>query len=185
MTNQRAELFDLIRRRSFRRGRFTLSSGAVSEMYFNLKPTMLDPRGAFLSAEAFLDVLTEERAQYAGGLEMGAVPMLGSLAALGEMRGRPVRTFFVRKTPKAHGTKELVEGLAPGETLEGARTVIVDDVATTGASILKAADAAREAGAVVECALVLIDRAEGATEALAGARIRLRAIFQGPEFLKG
>lgn len=179
------ELFALIRQRSFRRGHFTLSSGAQSEMYFNLKPAMLDPRGAYLCAAAFLKVIAAEKVAYVGGLEMGAVPMLGSLAALSGMQGHPVRTFFVRKTPKAHGTKELIEGLAPGETLSGARVMIVDDVATTGNSILEAAGAARDAGAAVESALVLIDREEGARENLARAGIRLLSVFRGPEFLKG
>lgn len=184
-TAERRELFDLIASRSFRRGLFTLSSGRQSEMYFNLKPTMLDPRGARLCAGAFLDIIAAEKCAFAGGLEMGAVPMLGSLAALSDMRGRPVRTFFVRKTPKEHGTKELVEGLAPGETLAGARAMIVDDVATSGQSILKAAGAAREAGAIVDCALVLVDREEGAREFLAGENIRLLSVFRGREFLDG
>lgn len=178
------ELFEIIRRRSFRQGQFTLSSGRQSQMYFNLKPTMLDPRGAYLCAAAFLKIIVAEKAEFAGGLEMGAVPMLGSLAALSEREGRPVRTFFVRKKPKAHGTKELIEGLAPGETLEGAHTIIVDDVATTGNSLLDAARAAREAGAVVDAALVLVDREEGARETLAEADIRLLSVFRGPEFLK-
>jgi orotate phosphoribosyltransferase len=181
---EKHELFELIKRRSFRRGQFTLSSGAPSEMYFNLKPAMLDPRGARLCATAFLEILAGENAAYAGGLEMGAVPMLGSLAALSDMRGHPVRTFFVRKAPKGHGTRELIEGLAPGETLAGARAAIVDDVATTGGSVLKAARAAREAGATVECALVLVDREEGAREALAPENIRLLCVFRGREFLE-
>ncbi len=177
-------LFALIRRRSFRRGHFVLSSGRESEMYFNLKPTMLDPRGAYLSATAFLKFIGAENIAFAGGLEMGAVPMLGSLAALSEMRGHPVRTFFVRKRPKTHGTKELIEGLASDETLSGARVMIIDDVATTGNSALEAARVAREAGAHVDCALVLVDREEGAREMLAQEGIRLLAVLRGPDFLK-
>jgi orotate phosphoribosyltransferase len=178
------ELFELVRRRSFRRGHFILSSGAESEMYFNLKPTMLDPRGAYLCAAAFLKFIVAEKVTFAGGLEMGAVPMLGSLAALSEMQRHPVRTFFVRKKPKAHGTKELIEGLATDETLSGAQVMIVDDVATTGNSALQAAQVAREAGAIVDCALVLVDREEGAREMLAKEGIRLLSVLRGPEFLK-
>jgi orotate phosphoribosyltransferase len=183
-TPEEQELFELIRQRSFRRGHFILSSGAESEMYFNLKPTMLDPRGAYLCAAAFLKIIVAEKIAFAGGLEMGAVPMLGSLAALSEMQGHPVRTFFVRKKPKTHGTKELIEGLAPDETLSGARVMIVDDVATTGNSALIAAQAARETGATVDCALVLVDREEGAREMLAQEGIHLLSILRGPAFLK-
>ena len=183
-TPEDQELFELIRRRSFRRGHFVLSSGRESEMYFNLKPTMLDPRGAFLCAAAFLKIIAAEKVAFTGGLEMGAVPMLGSLAALSEMQGHPVRTFFVRKKPKTHGTQELIEGLASDETLAGARVMIVDDVATTGNSALLAAQAARKLGAIVDCALVLVDRDEGAREMLAQEGIRLLSILRGPDFLK-
>lgn len=176
------ELFRLIEARSFRRGHVILSSRARSQMYFNLKPTMLHPRGAYLSAEAFLTLIRPEKVRFAGGLEMGAVPMLGSLAALSEMHGAPLGTFFVRKKPKAHGTKELIEGLGPDETLAGARVMIVDDVATTGNSILEAANAARDAGADVDCALVLVDREEGAHENLGALGIRLMSVFRGRSF---
>jgi orotate phosphoribosyltransferase len=183
-TAEEEELFELIRRRSFRRGHFVLSSGRESEMYFNLKPTMLDPRGAWLSAMAFLKMIAAENVAYVGGLEMGAVPMLGSLAAISEMLGHPVPTFFVRKKPKMHGTQELIEGLGPDETLAAERVMIIDDVATTGNSALQAAQVAREAGATVDCALVIVDREEGAREMLAQEGIRLLSILRGPEFLK-
>lgn len=183
-TIEEQELFELIRRRSFRRGHFILSSGRESEMYFNLKPTMLDPRGAWLCASAFLKFIVAEKVAFAGGLEMGAVPMLGSLAALSEMQGHPVRTFFVRKKPKTHGTQELIEGLAPDETLNGSHVMIIDDVATTGNSALQAAQVAREAGATVDRALVIVDRQEGAREMLAGEGIRLLSVLRGPDFLK-
>jgi len=178
-----SELFELIRDRSFRRGKFTLASGRESEMYFNLKPTMMFPRGARLAAGAFLECIRAEGVDLVGGLEMGAVPLMGSLAAISEMEGRPVRTFFVRKKPKQHGTRELIEGLGPGETLSGSRALILDDVATTGGSILDAARAARDAGASVNAGLVLVDREEGAADNLEREGIRLLSIFRGREFL--
>ena len=182
-SDEERELFELIRDRSFRRGKFTLASGRESEMYFNLKPTMMFPSGAHLAASAFLERIRAEGVGLVGGLEMGAVPLMGSLAAISEMEGRPVRTFFVRKKPKQHGTRELIEGLGPGETLSGSRALILDDVATTGGSILDAARAAREAGASVDAGLVLIDREEGAAESLEREGIRLLSIFRGQEFL--
>lgn len=180
---ERAELFALVRDRSFRRGKFTLASGRESELYFNLKPTMMDPRGAYLGARAFLDLIHAEGAGVVGGLEMGAVPIIGAVAAISEAQGQPVRTFFVRKKAKAYGTQDVVEGLGPGETLAGQRVVIADDVATTGGSILVAVEAARAAGAVVEAALVMVDRDEGAAEALSGHGLRLLSVFKGGEFL--
>ena len=176
-------LRDVIRRRSYRRGKFKLASGAESEFYFNLKPTMMSPEGAYLSARALLKRIREENIDYAGGLEMGAVPVIACIAALSREDGRPVKTFFVRKKPKDHGTQDLLEGLAPGETLSGQCVMIIDDVATSGGSILKAAEAARAAGAIVATALVIIDREEGATEALQKAGIRLLSVLRTKDFL--
>ena len=175
------ELLALIRARSLRFGKFTLASGRESDMYVNLKPTMMDPRGARLCAEAFL-ARVPDGIDYVGGLEMGAVPVIAALAALSDLEGRPVRTFFVRKSAKDHGTREMVEGLATGESLEGKRVLVVDDVATTGGSILKAVEAARSVGAKVADALVIIDRQEGGTEALAAEGIRLASVFTGDDF---
>jgi orotate phosphoribosyltransferase len=172
-----------VRSRSFRSGEFTLSSGLKSNLYFNLKPTMMFPRGAYLSARAFLDVIYEEGAEYVGGLEMGAVPIIGALAAIGEAEGRPVGTFFVRKAPKAHGTRETIEGLGPDESLSGKHVMMLDDVATTGGSIMVAINAARAAGARVDTALVLVDRGEGAEDFLAERGVRLLSVFHGRQFI--
>lgn len=177
----KAELIEIVRKRSFRRGQFTLASGATSEFYFNLKPTMMDPRGAYLSATLFLDVLHEEGAEFVGGLEMGVVPLFGAIAAIGEAEGRPVGTFFVRKKPKDHGTQDLIEGLPFGETLSGKKVMAADDVATSGGSVIKAIEAARAQGAVIVSALVLLDREEGGTEALAAQGVTLRSILKASE----
>jgi orotate phosphoribosyltransferase len=177
-----SRLLEVIRSRSFRRGHFRLSSGAESNFYFNLKPTMMSPEGAHLAARVLLARIWEEKAEYVGGLEMGAVPIIGAVAALSHAEGRPVRTFFVRKRQKEHGTMDVVEGLASDESLHGARVMIVDDVATSGGSILKAAEAARAAGAVVESALVIVDRQEGAAEALQKAGIRLLSVLRASDF---
>jgi orotate phosphoribosyltransferase len=179
---EEAELRDLIRARSFRLGKFKLSSGAESDLYFNLKPTMMHPRGAHLCARAFLARVLPEKVDYVGGPAMGAVPVISALAAVSDAAGTPVRTFFVRGEAKQHGTRDVVEGLGPGESLYGARVLIADDVATSGGSILKAVRASREAGATVEVALVLIDREEGAEQMLAEKGVRLLSVFKGAEF---
>ena len=176
-----SELKALIRERSLRIGRFTLASGRESDLYLNLKPTMMDPRGARLCAEAFLARIPPG-ADYVGGLEMGAVPVISALAAVSDLAGTPVRTFFVRKSAKDHGTREVIEGLTGDESLAGKRCLMVDDVATTGGSVLKSIEAARAAGAIVEDALVIIDRQEGGTESLAAAGVKLHSVFVGDDF---
>jgi orotate phosphoribosyltransferase len=178
-----AELLELIRTRSFKRGLFKLASGAESDRYFNLKPTMMHPRGAYLAARAFIDRIAPEGVDYVGGLEMGAVPLIGAVAALSEAEGHPVKTFFARKAAKGHGTKETVEGLGPNDSLNGVRVLVLDDVATSGGSILKTVEIVRDLGAVVEAALVLLDREEGAEAMLANQGVRLLSVFKAPAFL--
>jgi orotate phosphoribosyltransferase len=180
----RARLAEIIRKRSFGRGEITLASGRKSDFYFNLKPTMLDPEGAALLAELTFDALKDDRLDYVGGLEMGAVPLAGALAQLSWLKNRPIAAFFVRKRPKEHGARLAVEGLAKGETLQGKRVVIVEDVTTTGGSAVKALDAVREAGGEVVLVYTMVDREEGATETFAQAGVTFRALYKASEFLK-
>lgn len=168
--------------RTFKRGAFTLVSGRTSRIYFNVKATMMHPEGAALCARGLLVELRSIPVDYVGGLEMGAVPLLGAVAAMSYEAGDPIPSFFVRKSPKFHGTQVLIEGLDDvggdaRETLAGKRVVLIDDVATSGMSILKAADRIAEAGGVMSHAIVILDREEGAAEALAARGIELRALF--------
>ena len=181
----RARLFDIIQSRSFGRGEITLASGRKSDFYFNLKPTMLDPEGAALLAELTLDALRDDKLDYIGGLEMGAVPLAGSIAQLSWLKNDPIAAFFVRKKPKEHGAKLSIEGLMAGETLAGKRVVIVEDVTTTGGSAIKALEAVRDAGGDVVLVYTIVDREEGATENFTQAGVPFRSLYKASEFLKG
>ena len=143
----------------------------------------MQPEGSYLAARGLLALATDARPDYAGGLEMGAVPILGAIAALSHLAGRPVATFFVRKSPKDHGTRLAIEGLTDGETLSGRRVLMVDDVTTTGGSTMKAIEAARSEGAIVEEAVSLLDRGEGAVENFAAIGVRLRSVLSAADFV--
>ena len=181
--DERQNLFEIIRRRAFRQGgAFKLASGSTSTIYFNLKPAMLDPQGARLIGAALAAKAAELRADYVGGLEMGAVPLVAAATAMSAVAGWPVRAIFVRKAAKEHGTQSLIEGLAEGESLGGKSVAVVEDVTTTGGSALKAIAALREAGASVEHVVTIVDREEGAAGAVAQASIILHALFRKSEF---
>jgi len=181
--HNRARLVDIIKARSFSSGTgVKLVSGRTSSFYFNMKPTMLHPEGASLIAEAILDALGGDKADYIGGLEMGAVPIATAVTAASHARGRPLPAFFVRKAAKDHGAQKLVEGLAPGESLAGKRVVIVEDVTTTGGSSMKAIEAVRREGAQVARVITIVDRSEGATAAFAAARLPFTAILTIEDF---
>jgi orotate phosphoribosyltransferase len=180
----RARLADIIAKRSFGRGQITLASGRKSDFYFNLKPTMLDPEGAALLAELTYEALKDDGLDYVGGLEMGAVPIAGALAQLSWLKGHPIPAFFVRKKPKEHGARLAVEGLAPGESLQGKRVVIVEDVTTTGGSAVKAVEAVRDSGGEVVLVFTMVDRQEGAVDTFREAGIPFRSLYTAAEFLK-
>ncbi|MCA1749598.1 MAG: orotate phosphoribosyltransferase [Parasphingopyxis sp.] len=180
-----SELFALVKERSFRTGDFTLASGKKSNLYFNMKPTMMNARGAELTARAFLDIMRELDIEIVSGLEMGAVPIIGSMAALSSVDERPIIATFVRKSAKKHGTKDLIEGLGPDQSLRGRNVLVVDDVATSGGSILTAIKAVREAGGIVDYAACVVDRDEGASKLLAGHGVELRGVLHARAFIDG
>ena len=175
----REALRTLLATRTLKRGDFLLVSGKRSRIYFNMKATMMTPEGAAQCARGLLSVLQGLDADYVAGLEMGAVPLLGGIAALSWDVGRPIGAVFVRKAAKAHGTSLMVEGLddSGGETLQGKHVVLIDDVATSGGSILKAAEQIEAAGGIMKDAIVILDREQGADANLKERGITLHALF--------
>lgn len=175
----RKRLFNLLKVLSFRRGAVTLASGRKSDFYFDTKPTMLDPEGAGLLAELILNELEGVKADCVGGIEMGAVPLIGPVVMKSPEFGRRLSGFVVRKTVKDHGTKKLIEG----SSIDGKDVVILEDVTTSGGSALLAVKAAREAGAKVTLVLSILDRGEGAAELYEAEGIPFKSLFRAAEFL--
>ncbi|HEY2585529.1 MAG TPA: orotate phosphoribosyltransferase, partial [Tepidisphaeraceae bacterium] len=149
------ELAILLEQQSLRRGHFILASGKSSTYYVDGKLTAMHPQGALLIAKAILSEIAALRVDAVGGMDMGATPIVGAVAAISETIGRPLPVFVVRKDVKKHGTMKEIEGPIPARP---SKVVIVDDVVTTGDSILKAVDAVQEAGHEVILAISLLDR---------------------------
>jgi orotate phosphoribosyltransferase len=179
----RSRLIEIVRSRSFSTGGETkLVSGRSTNFYFNMKPSMLHPESAHLIATLILEALQGARVDYIGGLEMGAVPLATGVCLLSHGQGRPIGAFFVRKQAKEHGARKLVEGLAPGETLRAKRVVILEDVTTTGGSSMKAIEAVRAEGAIVERAITVVDRLEGAADTFKAAGVPFQALLTAADF---
>lgn len=180
----RAQMFELIRTRSFGRGKITLASGRESDFYFDLRPTTMHPVGAAILGEMIVDALDGLNIDYVGGLEMGAVPIAAAAAVASHRHGRDIGAFFVRKKAKDHGAKKLVEGLAKDESLRGKRVAVLEDVTTTGGSALQAVEAVAAEGGDVVLILSIVDRQEGAAETFAERGLKFRPLFTADEFLK-
>ncbi len=182
-SSARRRLIEVVRARSFSSGGETkLVSGRTSSFYFNMKPTMLDAEGAHLIATLILDALEGSKVDLIGGLEMGAVPLATAVAVASHARGWPLQAFFVRKQAKEHGAKKLVEGLAPKESLAGKRVVILEDVTTTGGSAMKAIEAVKAEGAIVDRVVTVVDRLEGAANSFRAAGVPFTAILTAADF---
>jgi len=139
-------------------GGFKLASGATSPFYVDCRVLMAHPGPRHLVAQLAFGQLKPLEFDCIGGLEIGAIAIATAIAdeAYRASPRREWRTFVVRKQPKDHGLGKLIEGaVKPGD-----RAVIVDDVLTSGGSIIKAVKAARDAGLKVEQALVIVDRKE-------------------------
>jgi orotate phosphoribosyltransferase len=180
----RDELFELIRTRSFGRGKIMLASGRESDFYFDLRPTTIHPAGATCVGELICDMLEGANVEFVGGLEAGAIPIATAVAIASHRRGGNLQAFFVRKKVKDHGAKKMIEGLPKGESLKGKNVVIVEDATTTGGSSMQAVNVLREEGANIVCVLTIVDRLEGAKENFAAEGLELRALFTADEFLK-
>src|SRR5262249_61938933 len=166
----KTRLIEIVTARSFSSGAETrLVSGRSTSFYFDMKPSMLHPESAHLIAQLTLEALKATHVEFVGGLEIGAVPLATAVAVLSQGRGRPIGAFFVRKQAKEHGARKLVEGLAPGETLRGKHVVVLEDVTTTGGSSMRAIDAVKPEGAIIERGITVVDRPEAPAQRLTAA----------------
>lgn len=157
----KSALKSLLVERSLIVGPITLSNGSESDHYFDCKRVTLTSEGASLVGDAFLDVIQglQEQPTAIGGLTHGADPIIGAVMLKAKERGLKIDGFYVRKEPKKHGTKNLIEN-APNP---GSRVIIVDDVVTAGGSVLQAIKGAKAAGCKIVAAITLVDRLEGGT----------------------
>jgi orotate phosphoribosyltransferase len=154
------ELVDMLCRKSFqysKEPKFRLVSGRMSRFYVNCKPTTLHPRGMQLVGHLMFDVLKDFDIVGVGGLTFGADPIAMAASYTSQLKDHPLYAFSIRKTRKDHGIIRWVEG----DVHAGDRVAIIDDVATTGGSTVRAVERAREEGLDVVRAVVLVDRQEG------------------------
>lgn len=174
-------LHDLINEHSLQIGDFILSSGRRSKFLFQLRQTTLFPEAAALIGEIIIEYMQRMNLKCVGGMETGAIPLVSTLSPLSYQKGWPVRAFFVRKKPKEHGARELIDG----HVSDGEEVLMVDDVSTTGNSMFDALAGLRTKfpRCYVRKALVVIDRQEGAAEVLlAREGIQLVSIFKKSDF---
>ncbi|RNJ27434.1 orotate phosphoribosyltransferase [Halosegnis longus] len=153
-------------------GEFELSHGGTSEYYVDKYLFETDPHCLRLIAEAFAERLDGTRL---AGVALGAVPLV---AATSVETDTPY--VIVRKKAKEYGTGNQIEGRFE----DGEEVVVLEDIATTGQSAVDAVEALRDAGAVVNRVLVVVDREEGGRENLAEHDVEMEALVTASELLE-
>jgi orotate phosphoribosyltransferase len=169
--NDRADLLAAIKANAVVHGDFVLSSGQHASWYVDLRKILLNGRIAPLAGRVMLSLTWDLAYEAVGGLTLGADPVATAMMHAAARRGTPVDAFVVRKEAKEHGTQRRIEG----PDVAGRRVLAVEDTSTTGASVLTAVDALREAGADVVGVAVLIER--GAADRVAEYGLPYRAAY--------
>lgn len=158
---------------ALRFGNFTLASGRQSSYYVDIKQASSRPdilRHIALGLKGRVG-----DAEVLAGVELGAVPILVALAL---ESGLPFA--IIRKQAKAHGTGNRIEGVS----VEDRRVLLVEDVCTSGKSVLEGVKVLRAAGAVVDRVECVVDRGEGARQALAAEKVVLGSLVSAQDLLQ-
>jgi len=171
--SDRERLLNLLQTKALEIRKVTLSSGRVSDYYIDCKRVTLSPEGAYLTAKLMLEII-EENVSAVSGLTLGADPIVASIAVLSHIQGRNLPAMIVRKKPKKHGTMSFIEGpILEKDT----KVAVVDDVVTSGSSLLKSIERLVAAGFQPVQVLAVLDRQEGGREVIEAIGYKLKSIF--------
>ncbi len=157
----------------FLEGDFTLSSGKKSNYYINMKKAITEPEILSTISKLITSKLDLDETDKVAGPALGAVPIATAVSLESKL---PL--LMIRKEKKGYGTSKLIEG----ELNEGDNVIVVEDVSTTGGSLLKAIKAINENGGNVTRAFVVVDRQEGAIEAFEKEGVKLEPLISVDEF---
>jgi len=138
-------------------GKFRLTSGLESPIYIDLRVAISHPSIYKQLVNAMVNLLNNRDVDLIAGIETASIPWASMIAyELGK------GLVYVRKEAKEHGTSRLVEG----DLKPGARVIVIDDVVTTGSSIVRAIRILREQGGSVIGAAAFVDREQGGLEVI-------------------
>ena len=167
-------LIDLLKENEvFLKGDFTLSSGKKSDYYINMKKAITDPEILSTIAKLITEKIACDDVDKVAGPALGAVPIATAVSLESKL---PL--LMIRKEKKGYGTSKLIEG----ELNSGDNVIVVEDVTTTGGSLLKAINAIKENGGNVTRAFVVVDRQEGALSEFEDNGIQLEPLILVDEF---
>lgn len=175
------KLLEIIKRDAVFEKEITLASGKKSNFYCDVRRVSLGSEGLYYISNMIWDIIKDDNITVIGGPTLGADPIVGGVCMAAHQNGKNLRGFLVRKEAKKHGRQNLIEGI---ELNENDRVVLIDDVATTGGSIIKALDVLKPLNVNVVRAMVVVDRQEGAQERFKELKCPLTALLTKEEILQ-
>lgn len=183
MITEKQRLKEILLEKSYRKGTFTLTSGKTSDFYIDGKQTTLSAEGAYLCGKLLLELINTkgENIEAVGGMTLGADPLVTAVSLVSFLEERPIPAFIVRKEAKGHGTGNYIEGMK--NMPPGCSVALVEDVVTTGGTLLKVIERVEAQGFKVGLVATIVERQEGGVEVLAEAGYRLESIFTREELL--
>lgn len=182
MLSMKKNLAKILLDKSYMEGDFTLTSGRKSDYYFDCRQSSLNPEGAFLIGSIFYTMLKDTNVQAVAGMTMGADPLVTATSLVAFQNNRLLPALIVRKEAKKHGAGRAIEGLANVE--KGTPVILLEDVVSTGGSVLKACEHVHDAGLSVQGIFCILNREEGGDDAIKAAGYPLHAIFTRRELLE-
>ena len=183
LTQIRHRLKELLLQKSYREGKVKLSSGLESDFYIDGKQTTLDAEGAYLCGKLLYEMICKEGKNIGGvgGMTLGADPLVTAVSIVSYLDNEPIPAFIVRKEPKGHGTENYIEGKS--NLPDGTRVALLEDVVTTGGTLLQVIDRVEAQGFEVGLVATIVDRQEGGEEALAAKGYKLFSLYTREELL--
>jgi orotate phosphoribosyltransferase len=153
-------------------GNFLLTSGATSEYYIDIKKASTQP--------IILKKIVKEIAKYSknydliAGMELGAVPLIVALSL-----ETKIPYVIIRKNKRDHGTSKQIEG----DTVEKKRVLILEDVTTSGGSVIETINILKEKNAILDKIIVIVDRENGAKEKIKSLKLELIPLLSVGEII--
>jgi orotate phosphoribosyltransferase len=180
---KKLRLMDLIKKTGIVFRHVKLFSRIESDYYYDIKNVGFQPEGLHLLGELLLGEITKYGAKSVGGLEMGAVSLATAVVIKSTWNGKydiGLNGFFIRKEPKQYGLEKKIEGNVKSPV------VIVDDVLTSGKSVMSAIEAVNKEGYSVKGVVFVVDREEGIGERkpnlLKQNNIKYSSLFKHSDF---
>jgi orotate phosphoribosyltransferase len=154
-------------------GRFVLTSGAISDYYIDIKKASTNPTILKKIAKAMADYI--KGYDLLAGMELGAVPLVVALAL-----ETNIPYVIIRKEKREHGTSKQIEGGG----VKGKKVLVIEDVTTSGGSVVKTIKIIRENQGLVDEVLAVVDRESGAEEKLKNADVSFIPLLSISDILK-